>query len=78
LPAAQRISGVDVLHAGTRTVDGKVVSAGGRVLSVTAVGADLSVARARAYEAVDLIGLAGSHHRRDIAAAAAAGDVHLS
>jgi phosphoribosylamine--glycine ligase len=75
LPAAQGIPGVEVLHAGTRTAGSDVVSAGGRVLSVTAVGADLDEARARAYEAVDLIGLAGSHHRRDIAAAAAAGTI---
>ncbi|MDX6200890.1 MAG: phosphoribosylamine---glycine ligase, partial [Frankiales bacterium] len=60
LPAAQGIPGVEVLHAGTRTVGSEVVSAGGRVLSVTAVGADLDEARARAYEAVDLIGLVGS------------------
>jgi phosphoribosylamine--glycine ligase len=75
LPAAQGIPGVEVLHAGTRTVGSEVVSAGGRVLSVTAVGADLDEARARAYEAVDLIGLVGSHHRRDIAATAAAGTI---
>ena len=77
LPAAQGIPGVDVLHAGTRTLDGTVVSSGGRVLSVTAVGADLEEARTRAYAAVDLIGLDGSHHRRDIAAAAAAGTTRL-
>ncbi|MDX6211208.1 MAG: phosphoribosylamine---glycine ligase, partial [Frankiales bacterium] len=46
LPAAQGIPGVEVLHAGTRTVGSEVVSAGGRVLSVTAVGADLDEARA--------------------------------
>ncbi len=62
-----------VLHAGTRRdADGRVVSAGGRVLSVTATGEDLSTARTRAYEAVGRIGLPGSHHRTDIAAAAAA------
>ena len=77
LLAAQRIPGVEVLHAGTRRDGDAVVSSGGRVLSVTAVGADLDVARARAYEAVDLIGLAGSHHRLDIAARAAAGDIHV-
>lgn len=59
---------VDVFHAGTRlTDDGEIVSAGGRVLSVTAVGADMAAARARAYGAVALIDLAGSHHRTDIA-----------
>ncbi|NUS17212.1 MAG: phosphoribosylamine--glycine ligase [Streptomyces sp.] len=61
-----------VLHAGTRLEnDGRVVSAGGRVLSVTATGADLAVARERAYAAVAAIGLDGAHHRTDIAAKAA-------
>lgn len=61
-----------VLHAGTLTEDGgRIVSAGGRVLSVTATGADLSTARERAYRAVDRVGLDGSHHRKDIAAKAA-------
>ncbi|BEP13743.1 phosphoribosylamine--glycine ligase [Acidothermaceae bacterium B102] len=77
LPAVQGLSSVDVLHAGTRSEDGRVVSSGGRVLSVTAVGATLDEARARAYEGVDKITLAGSHHRRDIAAGAAEGLVAL-
>ncbi|WP_326807945.1 phosphoribosylamine--glycine ligase [Streptomyces sp. NBC_01775] len=63
-----------VLHAGTSAgEDGTVRSAGGRVLSVTATGADLHEARDRAYAAVGRIRLAGSHHRTDIAARAAAG-----
>ncbi|MEU3612482.1 phosphoribosylamine--glycine ligase [Streptomyces sp. NPDC006872] len=64
-----------VLHAGTKyDGDGSdtVVSAGGRVLSVTATGADLTEARERAYTAVARIGLDGSQHRTDIAAKAAA------
>ncbi|MFE7116951.1 phosphoribosylamine--glycine ligase, partial [Streptomyces sp. NPDC057654] len=61
-----------VLHAGTkRNGSGEVVSAGGRVLSVTASGADLGEARTRAYEAVSRLRLDGSHHRTDIAARAA-------
>ena len=65
---ANALLDVDVLHAGTRITDeGDVVSAGGRVLSVTAVGDSLAQARERAYAGVDLISLAGSHHRRDIA-----------
>ncbi|WP_344263678.1 phosphoribosylamine--glycine ligase [Streptomyces sodiiphilus] len=61
-----------VLHAGTRRDDdGRIVSAGGRVLSVTAAGAGLAEAREHAYRAVGRIRLAGSHHRTDIAAAAA-------
>ncbi|REK86139.1 phosphoribosylamine--glycine ligase [Streptomyces inhibens] len=58
-----------VLHAGTRRDDsGAVLSAGGRVLSVTATGADLTTARQRAYRAVGRISLDGSQHRTDIAA----------
>jgi phosphoribosylamine---glycine ligase len=60
-----------VLHAGTRTEGDAVVSAGGRVLSVTATGADLTEARDRAYRAVARIGLDGAQHRTDIAAKAA-------
>ncbi|MFF3562088.1 phosphoribosylamine--glycine ligase [Streptomyces sp. NPDC002574] len=63
-----------VLHAGTKAdADGRVVSAGGRVLSVTATGPDLTKARDRAYRAVARIGLKGSHHRSDIAEKAARG-----
>ncbi|MDX3531737.1 phosphoribosylamine--glycine ligase [Streptomyces sp. ID05-39B] len=61
-----------VLHAGTRRDGDAVVSAGGRVLSVTATGVNLTQARERAYEAVARIGLNGSQHRTDIAAKAAA------
>lgn len=72
LPAAAAITGVEVHHAGTTIDDsGVIVSSGGRVLSVTAVGATLHQARERAYAAVDLITLEGSHHRRDIAVKAA-------
>ncbi|KAF4405141.1 MULTISPECIES: phosphoribosylamine--glycine ligase [Streptomyces] len=62
-----------VLHAGTRRgPSGEVLSAGGRVLSVTATGTDLAEARERAYAGVSRIRLDGSHHRTDIAAKAAA------
>ncbi|GAA0624838.1 phosphoribosylamine--glycine ligase [Streptomyces crystallinus] len=60
-----------VLHAGTRREGGAVLSAGGRVLSVTATGADLAQARERAYAAVGRIRLDGSQHRTDIALRAA-------
>ncbi|MGW1762711.1 phosphoribosylamine--glycine ligase [Streptomyces sp. NPDC002073] len=60
-----------VLHAGTRQEGGAVVSAGGRVLSVTATGSDLAQARERAYKAVARIRLDGSQHRTDIAEKAA-------
>ena len=64
---AAALAGVDVFHAGTSiNGDGAMVSAGGRVLSVTARGDSLAEARANAYEAVDVITLEGSHHRTDI------------
>lgn len=63
-----------VLHAGTKKDnEGRVVSSGGRVLSVTASGADLAQARERAYAAVERIELDGSHFRSDIALRAANG-----
>ena len=72
--AANEVDGVAVLHAGTATDGpGRLVTAGGRVLGVRAVAPDLGTARDRAYQAVDRIHIEGAHHRRDIAAAAAAG-----
>ncbi|WP_405183497.1 phosphoribosylamine--glycine ligase [Nocardia sp. NBC_01377] len=60
-----------VLHAGTESrADGALVSAGGRVLSVVGVGADLTEARVNAYERIARIKLAGSHYRTDIGLAA--------
>jgi phosphoribosylamine--glycine ligase len=59
--------GVQVFQAGTaRAADGRVVSAGGRVLTVCALGDDLAAARARAYAALGRIRLRGGHYRRDI------------
>ena len=67
---------VSVLHAGTALgKDGSIVSAGGRVLSVVATGADLVEARDRAYKGVDRIKLKGSTHRTDIALAAQRGEI---
>ncbi|MFF3713247.1 phosphoribosylamine--glycine ligase [Streptomyces phaeochromogenes] len=66
--AAQDAPHAYVLHAGTRRDGDAIVSAGGRVLSVTASGKDLTQARARAYEAVNRIRLDGGQHRTDIAA----------
>ncbi|MFD3503685.1 phosphoribosylamine--glycine ligase [Streptomyces sp. NPDC058676] len=66
--AAQDAPHAYVLHAGTRQEGDAVVSAGGRVLSVTAVGEDLTEARDRAYRAVARVNLEGSQHRTDIAA----------
>jgi len=61
------IEGVTVFHAGTREVNGRIVTAGGRVLGVTAVAGDLAAARRRAYAAVEGIEFEGRHFRRDIA-----------
>ena len=67
-----------VLHAGTRRRDdGAVVSAGGRVLSVVGTGDDLDAARADAYGRLEGVNLPGSHHRTDIAARAARGEVAI-
>jgi phosphoribosylamine--glycine ligase len=73
LAAAAAVPGVQVLHAGTARRDGRIVSTGGRVLSVTATGEDLAAARAAAYQAVGQLTLAGSWYRGDIAERAAAG-----
>jgi phosphoribosylamine---glycine ligase len=55
-----------VFHAGTRRDGDRLLTAGGRVLGVTARGADLAAARARAYGAIDNIHFEGMHFRRDI------------
>ncbi|MFZ8910809.1 MAG: phosphoribosylamine--glycine ligase [Candidatus Nanopelagicales bacterium] len=68
LAEADALDGVDVLHAGSRADGDQIVSSGGRVLSVVGRGATIDDARARAYAGVDLVELAGSHHRSDIAA----------
>jgi phosphoribosylamine---glycine ligase len=60
--------GVVVFHAGTATDEGRLVTAGGRVLAVTARGADLADARGRAYMAADRIRFDGMHRRTDIGA----------
>jgi len=59
--------GVEVTHAGTALRDGHVVTAGGRVLNVTALGPDPRAARAAAYDAADRIVFEGRQLRRDIA-----------
>ncbi|WP_258358519.1 phosphoribosylamine--glycine ligase [Moorella sulfitireducens (nom. illeg.)] len=58
--------GVEVFHAGTALVDGQVVTAGGRVLCVTAKGEDLRAALERVYAGIKAINFAGMHYRRDI------------
>jgi phosphoribosylamine---glycine ligase len=66
------LEGVEVIHAGTALdAAGRVVASAGRVLSVTACGPSLAIARDRAYDAVARIQIEGSQHRMDIAAKAA-------
>ena len=58
--------GYYVFHAGSKLVDGKIVTNGGRVLGVTAVGKDLKAARANAYEATEWIDFENKYMRHDI------------
>ena len=65
--AAELLPGVSVVHAGTAfSADRRLVTAGGRVLSVTAIGDDLSQSLSRAYAGVATITIRGSHFRSDI------------
>jgi phosphoribosylamine---glycine ligase len=64
--AAEAVPGVRVFHAGTARRDGRLVTAGGRVLGVTAVGLDVAGAIAAAYDAVERIHFEGMHYRTDI------------
>ncbi len=61
---------VDVIHAGTALRDGDLVTAGGRVLAVTAVGTDVADARAKAYDGLAAVSFEGAQWRTDIAARA--------
>ena len=70
LAAAAKLPDTKVFHAGTALKDGQIVTNGGRVLGVTAVGKDLRAAQAAAYAAVEKIHFEGAQFRRDIAAKA--------
>jgi phosphoribosylamine--glycine ligase len=61
------IPGVKVFHSGTQVVDGQVVTAGGRVLTVTALGDSIAAAKLQAYTAVKCIRWPGAWCRKDIA-----------
>jgi phosphoribosylamine--glycine ligase len=78
LTAAEQITGVKVLHAGTKLAGDALVTSGGRVLGVTAAAATIEAALASAYKAASKIHFAGMHYRKDIGAHAtrlkAAGD----
>ena len=73
LDAANALPHTKVFHAGTALKDGQIVTNGGRVLGVTALGKDLKAAQAAAYAAVECIQFEGAHFRRDIAAKALKG-----
>jgi phosphoribosylamine--glycine ligase len=69
--AVAEMEGLDVIQAGTAREGDSLVTAGGRVLAVTAVGEDLMAARQRAYRGVTAISFGGAQYRTDIAAEAA-------
>jgi phosphoribosylamine--glycine ligase len=71
LGAASSLEGVQLFHAATARRGGSVLTAGGRVLAVSATGRDLAEARGRAYDAAERIEFEGKHYRRDIARKAA-------
>ena len=76
LDECSKLPDVHLFHAGTRREpDGTVVTAGGRVLAVTALGETAARARERAYDAVSRISFDGCHYRRDIALPADAANV---
>ena len=74
LEEAAALDGVEITHAGTARRDGEIVTAGGRVLNVTGLGATAADARRRAYDAAGLISFDGKQMRRDIAARAIGGE----
>jgi phosphoribosylamine---glycine ligase len=68
LDRAAGVAGVEITHAGTAHRDGELVTAGGRVLNFTGLGASAEEARRRAYQAIEQVELAGAQYRTDIAA----------
>jgi phosphoribosylamine---glycine ligase len=67
LDEAAKLKDIQIFHAGTRQANGGIVTSGGRVLAVTALGTTREEARRRAYDAVAKIHFDGCHYRRDIA-----------
>lgn len=67
LEKANGLDGVVVFHAGTAFNDGDVVTSGGRVLGVTAIGRDIKAAKEQAYKAAGQLQFEGMHYRKDIA-----------
>ena len=70
---AEKLEGVTVFHAGTKMEGQDLLTNGGRVLNVVAMGQTFAQAQERAYAAVDLIDFEGKQFRTDIGAKAAAG-----
>jgi phosphoribosylamine---glycine ligase len=75
LGEAAKLESVQIFHAGTKRVNDEIMTAGGRVLAVTALGSTLEAARARAFEAVSRIHFENCHYRRDIALSAVADNI---
>ena len=71
IDAANQVDGVTVFHAGTARANGEIVTAGGRVLDVTATAPGIGAARERVYEALSRISWPGMQYRTDIAGSAA-------
>jgi phosphoribosylamine--glycine ligase len=70
LAEAAKVPDVVVFHAGTKVANNRILTDGGRVLGVTAIGETIAAARERAYQAVEKISFPGMHYRRDIGAKA--------
>jgi phosphoribosylamine--glycine ligase len=70
LDEAAKLDGLEIFHAGTQQLSGEIVTAGGRVMAVTALGSTIAEARSRAYETVARIHFENCHYRRDIALSA--------
>jgi phosphoribosylamine--glycine ligase len=66
LDEAEDVTGVTVYHAGTAIKEGKIVSSGGRILGVTALGQDLADAKSKAYQAIEHINFDNKYYRPDI------------
>lgn len=70
LEEAAKLDSVHIFHAGTKRANGETVTAGGRVIAVTALGPSVEAARVRAYDAVLRVHFENCHYRRDIALSA--------
>jgi phosphoribosylamine--glycine ligase len=78
LNEAAELDGVQIFHAGTKQLNDEIVTAGGRVLAVTALGSTIAEARSRAYEAVSRIHFENCRYRRDIALTAVTDNIEKS